>query len=259
MPIEILMPALSPTMEEGKLAKWTVKEGDEIAAGDVIAEIETDKATMEVEAVDEGKIGKILIEEGTDGLARTVRFGRHPALLGRTVEDGKIELLVAGVKCREQVEDGVEHEIGAGVRLVDLVDHDDRLQAARQGLGEHELGLRHRSFGGVDQQDGAVDHGQDALHFTAEIGMTGRVDDIDARVFPFQRRDLGEDGDAALAFLVVGVEHPVDWRLVRGEHAGGGQHRIHECRLAVVDVGNQRHVPEGGGRHAAASVSCPGR
>jgi pyruvate dehydrogenase E1 component beta subunit len=68
MPIEILMPALSPTMEEGKLAKWTVKEGDEIAAGDVIAEIETDKATMEVEAVDEGKIGKILIEEGTDGV-----------------------------------------------------------------------------------------------------------------------------------------------------------------------------------------------
>ncbi|HSM40969.1 MAG TPA: pyruvate dehydrogenase complex E1 component subunit beta [Afifellaceae bacterium] len=68
MPIEILMPALSPTMEEGKLAKWTVKEGDTISAGDVIAEIETDKATMEVEAVDEGKIGKILIEEGTDGV-----------------------------------------------------------------------------------------------------------------------------------------------------------------------------------------------
>jgi len=68
MPIEILMPALSPTMEEGKLAKWTVKEGDTISAGDVIAEIETDKATMEVEAVDEGKIGKILIQEGTDGV-----------------------------------------------------------------------------------------------------------------------------------------------------------------------------------------------
>jgi len=68
MPTEILMPALSPTMEEGKLAKWTVKEGDEITAGDVIAEIETDKATMEVEAVDEGRIGKILIAEGTDGV-----------------------------------------------------------------------------------------------------------------------------------------------------------------------------------------------
>lgn len=68
MPINITMPALSPTMEEGKLAKWHVKEGDSVSSGDVIAEIETDKATMEVEAVDEGKIGKILVAEGTEGV-----------------------------------------------------------------------------------------------------------------------------------------------------------------------------------------------
>ena len=65
MPIEILMPALSPTMEVGNLAKWHVKEGDTVSAGDIIAEIETDKATMEVEAIDEGTVGKILIAEGT--------------------------------------------------------------------------------------------------------------------------------------------------------------------------------------------------
>ena len=69
MPTEILMPALSPTMTEGKLAKWVKKEGDAVKAGDVIAEIETDKATMEVEAVDEGTLGKLLIEEGTEGVA----------------------------------------------------------------------------------------------------------------------------------------------------------------------------------------------
>ena len=68
MPIEVLMPALSPTMEEGTLARWLVKEGDSVAAGDVIAEIETDKATMEFEAVDEGTIGKILIDEGAEGV-----------------------------------------------------------------------------------------------------------------------------------------------------------------------------------------------
>ncbi|MEL6201451.1 MAG: pyruvate dehydrogenase complex E1 component subunit beta [Pseudomonadota bacterium] len=68
MPIEILMPALSPTMEEGNLAKWLVKEGDSVASGDILAEIETDKATMEVEAVDEGTIGKILIAEGTEAV-----------------------------------------------------------------------------------------------------------------------------------------------------------------------------------------------
>ncbi|WP_425408879.1 pyruvate dehydrogenase complex E1 component subunit beta [Hyphococcus sp.] len=68
MPTPILMPALSPTMEEGTLAKWNVKEGDDVSSGDVIAEIETDKATMEVEAVDEGKIGKILVAEGTENV-----------------------------------------------------------------------------------------------------------------------------------------------------------------------------------------------
>ncbi len=68
MPTEILMPALSPTMEEGTLAKWLVKEGDTVSSGDLLAEIETDKATMEFEAVDEGVIGKILIAEGTEGV-----------------------------------------------------------------------------------------------------------------------------------------------------------------------------------------------
>ncbi|TCP33374.1 pyruvate dehydrogenase complex dihydrolipoamide acetyltransferase [Sphingomonas sp. BK235] len=77
MPIEIKMPALSPTMEEGTLAKWLVKEGDEVKAGDIMAEIETDKATMEFEAVDEGRITKIAVAEGTDG----VKVGTVIALL----------------------------------------------------------------------------------------------------------------------------------------------------------------------------------
>src|SRR5881628_3718231 len=69
MSTHILMPALSPTMTEGKLAKWLKKVGEEVKAGDVIAEIETDKATMEVEAVDEGKLARILVNEGTEGVA----------------------------------------------------------------------------------------------------------------------------------------------------------------------------------------------
>ena len=68
MSTEILMPALSPTMEEGKLSKWLVKEGDTVKSGTILAEIETDKATMEFEAVDEGTIGKILVPEGTEGV-----------------------------------------------------------------------------------------------------------------------------------------------------------------------------------------------
>src|SRR3954467_4767276 len=65
MPVNVLMPALSPTMEKGNLAKWLKKEGDPIKSGDVLAEIETDKATMEVEAIDEGVLAKILVPEGT--------------------------------------------------------------------------------------------------------------------------------------------------------------------------------------------------
>jgi pyruvate dehydrogenase E1 component beta subunit len=89
MPIEILMPALSPTMTEGKLARWLKAEGDTVSAGDVIAEIETDKATMEVEAVDEGTLGKILIPEGTDEVAVNTPI----ALL---LEDGEDESALAG-------------------------------------------------------------------------------------------------------------------------------------------------------------------
>src|ERR1700692_5006729 len=69
MSIPVLMPALSPTMTEGKLAKWHVKVGDAIKSGQVLCEIETDKATMEVEAVDEGKIGQIVVPEGAEGIA----------------------------------------------------------------------------------------------------------------------------------------------------------------------------------------------
>jgi pyruvate dehydrogenase E2 component (dihydrolipoamide acetyltransferase) len=82
MPIEILMPALSPTMEEGTLSKWLVKEGDTVASGDLLAEIETDKATMEFEAVDEGVIGKIMVPEGTEAV-------KVNAVIAVLLEDGE--------------------------------------------------------------------------------------------------------------------------------------------------------------------------
>ncbi|MFB2551634.1 pyruvate dehydrogenase complex E1 component subunit beta [Ensifer soli] len=95
MSIEILMPALSPTMEEGKLSKWLKQEGDKVVSGDVIAEIETDKATMEVEAVDEGVIGKLLIEAGTEG----VKVNTAIAVL---LQDGESAADVSAPKAREE-------------------------------------------------------------------------------------------------------------------------------------------------------------
>jgi len=110
MPIPILMPALSPTMEEGKLAKWLVKEGDSVAPGDVLAEIETDKATMEVEAVEEGTLGKILIGEGTEGVAVNKPIA---VLLGEGEDESALKGFDAGAAQSAeapQAEDAAEPE-----------------------------------------------------------------------------------------------------------------------------------------------------
>jgi len=100
MPIEILMPALSPTMEEGTLAKWLVKEGDSVASGDLIAEIETDKATMEFEAVDEGIIGKLMVADG----AESVKVNTVIAVL---LEDGESDADIADASTPKPVEPSV--------------------------------------------------------------------------------------------------------------------------------------------------------
>src|SRR5438128_5125093 len=92
MPIEILMPALSPTMTEGNVTKWLKKEGDEVHSGDVLAEIETDKATMEFEAVDDGRLGRILVPEGAEGIkvnqpiAVLLGEGEDPSALDQLAE-----------------------------------------------------------------------------------------------------------------------------------------------------------------------------
>src|SRR6187431_3159857 len=101
MPIQVLMPALSPTMEKGNLSKWLKKEGEAIKSGDVIAEIETDKATMEVEATDEGTLGKILIPEGTADvavntpIATILADGESAADLGKAAAPAKQEKAAA--------------------------------------------------------------------------------------------------------------------------------------------------------------------
>ena len=114
MSIEIKMPALSPTMEEGTLAKWLVKEGDTVKAGDLMAEIETDKATMEFEAVDEGTVGKILVAEGTDG----VKVGTVIMLLdgeGEESAPAKKEAPAKEAPKKEQVDAPVDRETGEPV------------------------------------------------------------------------------------------------------------------------------------------------
>ena len=112
MPIDILMPALSPTMEEGKLAKWLKKEGDTVKPGDVIAEIETDKATMEVEAVDEGTLARILVPEGTEN----VKVNTPIAILGVEGEDDVGEAAPTPAPRRAEAERRRRRRAGAGAQ-----------------------------------------------------------------------------------------------------------------------------------------------
>ena len=125
MPIELKMPALSPTMEEGTLAKWLVKEGDKVESGDILAEIETDKATMEFEAVDEGTVAKILVPEGTDG----VKVGAPIALIaaeGESVDAAAAALDASGeLKWRQMAQDAFAWFFGnndAGMPMADASD-----------------------------------------------------------------------------------------------------------------------------------------
>ncbi|MFT2215229.1 pyruvate dehydrogenase complex E1 component subunit beta [Rhizobium giardinii] len=132
MPIDILMPALSPTMEEGTLSKWLKNEGDKVTSGDVIAEIETDKATMEVEAVDEGTIGKILIAAGTEGvkvntaIAVLLQDGESagdiaaPKAAAPAAEPAKVEAPAAAapVAAQPKVEVAADPDIPAGTEMV---------------------------------------------------------------------------------------------------------------------------------------------
>ena len=175
---------------------------------------------------------------------RPRRVGRHPALLGRAVEDREIELLLARVERGEQVEHFVGDFGRAGVGAIDLVDDDDRLQPDLERLGDHELGLRQRTLGGVDQYQRAVHHVEDALDLAAEIGVTGRIDDIDAGVLPHDRRHLGQDGDAALALEVVAIERALGDTLVFAKRARLLQQAVDQRGLAMVDMGDDGDVAQ---------------
>ena len=182
--------------------------------------------------------------------------GRRPEL-GVRVDDRELDLVLVGAEVHEQLVDVVEDLGRAGVGAVDLVERDDDGQAAGHRLLEDVAGLRERALGRVDQQQHAVDHEQAALDLAAEVGVAGRVDDVEADAVDVDRRLLGEDRDALLALEVARVHDPVDDRLVRAEGAGLAEHRVDEGGLAVVDVGDDRDVAEvvadGGGRVGGTS------
>ncbi len=129
-----------------------------------------------------------------------------------------------------------------GALAVDLVHHDDGLEAEGERLARDESRLRHRALDRVHQQHHAVDHREHALDLAAEIRVAGRVHDVDVHALVVHRRVLGEDGDAALLLDVAGVHDALDDVLVRGEGAGLLQELVDQRGLAVVDVGDDGDV-----------------
>ena len=192
------------------------------------------------------------VEEGPEVRARLVEVGRRRAGLGVRVDDREVDLVVVGAEVDEQLVDGVEDLRRPGVAAVDLVDrHDDR-QAARHRLLEDVAGLRQRAFRRVDEEQHAVDHEQRSLHLAAEVGVAGRVDDVQADAVVIDGRLLREDRDPLLALEVAGIQDAVDELLVRPERAGLAEHRVDERGLAVVHVRDDRDVPELGADLAGA-------
>ena len=173
---------------------------------------------------------------------RRAGVGAGVALARVRVQDRKLDLILGGVQVDEQVVDLVQHFLRARIRPIDLVEHDDRRQPALERLAQHEARLRQRPFRGIDQQHHAVHHRQRPLDLAAEIGVSGRVDDVDQDVVVVNGGVLGEDGDAAFA-LEVGVVHdPVGDLLIRPKRPALPQQRVNQRGLAVVDVRDDRHV-----------------
>ena len=180
-----------------------------------------------------------------------VRLEARAPGLGVAVDDRELDLRLVGVEVEEQLVDLVDDLGDAGVGPVDLVDHEDHRQPRLERLAQHEAGLRQRALGGVDEQQDAVDHRQPALDLAAEVGVPGRVDDVELDVAVVDRRVLGEDRDALLALEVHRVHDAIGDVLVGAEGAGLPEHGVDERRLAVVDVGDDGDVAEvvSGGGH----------
>ncbi len=145
----------------------------------------------------------------------------HPSLLGRSVDGREVELFLGGVEVAHQIEHHFLHLVGTAVGLVDLVDHHHRLQAELYGFLEHEASLRHRAFEGVDEKQTSVGHVEHTLHFASEVGVSGRVDDVDLGVFVGDGDVFGEYRYASFAFEVVVVEYELAGGLIVAEKVSG--------------------------------------
>ncbi len=166
--------------------------------------------------------------------------------LGVGVHHREVDLMLIRAEVHEQLVDGVEDLRRPRIGAIDLVDRDDDRQVVRHGLLENVARLRQRALRRVHEQQHRVDHVQAALDLTAEVGMAGRVDDVQAYAVVVDRGLLGEDRDPLLPLQVIRVHDPIDDDLVGPEGTGLAQHRVDERGLAVIDVGDDGDIADVG-------------
>jgi len=189
------------------------------------------------------------LEERPQVGARLRHVAGGGAGLGAGIDDREVELILRRVEIDEEVVDLVQHFLDARVGPVDLVDDDDRREAALERLAQHEAGLRQRPLRGVHQEHHAVDHRQRPLDLAAEIGVARRVDDVDQDVAVVDRGVLGENRNSALALEIGVVHRALGHALVAAERAALPQQAIDQRGLAMVDVGDDGDITAKGVGH----------
>src|SRR5437899_3141813 len=184
------------------------------------------------------------LEKRSHVLVLIIQFAHGKTIPGAGVDDRKIELLIARFQFDEKIKDQVERFAWFGVLSVDLVNDDDSLETILQRLAQNESSLRLRTVVGVYHQQNAIDHLHDPFDFATEIGVTGRVYDIDTITVPLKRRVLRPNGNALLALEIHRVHHPLLDFLIRPKSPLLPTQLVDQGSLAVVYVRNDGDVTD---------------
>lgn len=169
------------------------------------------------------------------------RQARRP-VQSRCIDHREIELFVIRLELDEQFEHFVNNFMRPGIRAIDLVDDNDRRQIMLQRFAEHELRLRHAAFEGIDDEQDPVDHFHNALHFSAEIGVTRSIHDINQVIFIRNRGVFGQNRNAPFTLQIVRVHDAFLHHFIVAVCAGLLEKLIHERRLAMVNVGDNSDI-----------------
>ena len=162
----------------------------------------------------------------------------------RSKHNGKIKLLIAGFKLNHQVEHFVNHFVRTCTRAVNFVDHNHDAQPQRKSMLKHETRLRHGAFKRVNNKQRAISHVQHALHFTAEIGMARRIDNINLHIAVIDSDIFRKNGNAAFTFLVVAIKNPFFYLLICTKCSHCVQQAVDKCCFPVVYVRNNCHITD---------------